>query len=114
MFDMGDFAIWFEIWLLFQSPRKFLGSPIRVIGDDGVKEGAYGAFKVPYSYTVSVMDVLLSHAWDLVGYCFEIDRGCPNLFVFLPKVGVRTTDDGWVVLFGPDCAILEKNDIDLA
>ena len=70
----SDFRLWFEIWLVYQSPGKFLGCPIRVIGDNGVEEGAFGEFKVPYSYTVSVMDVFSSHSWGIRDYCVYIDR----------------------------------------
>ena len=58
----GDFVLWFEIGIAFQSPGKFPGVPIRVSGDNGVREGAFGEFKVPYSYPVSVMDVFSSRS----------------------------------------------------
>ena len=59
----SDFVLRFEIWMVFSPPGKFLGAPIKVTRDNGMKEGAFGHFKVPFSYSVSVMDIFSSRSW---------------------------------------------------
>ena len=72
--------------MVFSSPGKFLGVPIKVTGENGMKEGSFGQFKVPFSYPVSVMDIFSSHSWGLLDYCAEIDRGRPNFLYFCRRL----------------------------